>query len=251
MIVSNTLTKKELVFLEENGRLLVGEPIDTNTIQLSYLIENEASTYFTSIQEALGYQKNDVTASMFMKRLGFLAVNCFFSMTAFNKALIVHPENIWIDSCFEKDVWLPKIRFCKLEVEEAPLENREAWREKHFKRLFFDLYVPLIKRVSKDAKISRQTLWENVMLYIYWLYETVLPKLNVATNLKEDFQSLLEAPSFLFGMNRNPASYFYNEKVFIEKHQAEMRVRTTCCYYYQTNKEGARCSTCPLDCKVN
>jgi ferric iron reductase protein FhuF len=107
-----------------------------------------------------------------------------------------------------------------------------------------------MEQVAKEAKISRQTLWENVMLYVYWLYETVLPKLGETEFADEDFQALLDAPASFFGMNRNPAATFYSEKVYVEKHQATMRVRKTCCFYYQTNSSGARCSTCPLECRV-
>ncbi|WP_078379068.1 IucA/IucC family C-terminal-domain containing protein [Sutcliffiella halmapala] len=249
MSVSSVLTKDELSFLQENGRFAVGADFKGETVQLSALIENGTLDYLKSIQAALHAEKNDVTGSLLMKRLAFLAVNCLFSMTAFNKAIDVKPENIWIDSTVNNDIWLPKIRFKELKVVEAPSENREAWRKEIFVQLFQEVYAPLIEQLKKDAKVSRQTLWENVMLYIYWLYETVLPKLEQSTYLEEDFQSLLKASPHMFEMKRNPASQFYKEKTFVQKHQAEIRVRTTCCFYYRANDAGAHCSTCPLDCK--
>ncbi|WP_223701407.1 IucA/IucC family C-terminal-domain containing protein [Sutcliffiella deserti] len=245
------LTITEQDFLKDNCRLTVGEQVNKPTISLSSLIEHGTKDYLSSIQGALGANQLDVAASLLMKRLGFIAVNCFYSMTAFDKALKVAPENIWIDSSFEKKVWLPKIRFYQLKAVEPMFGERDKWREATFKQLFQTVYAPLIEQLAKDAKVSRQTLWENVMLYIYWLYETVLPKMNVTTNLQEDFQSLLQAPPSIFNMNRNPAAFFYKEKTFVKKHQTDLRVRTTCCFYYKANKEGSHCSTCPLECKGN
>lgn len=250
-IETTILRHTEQRFLEENGRLVVGRSSSPNSVKLASLLEEGAvCAYLDTIREDLGTDKNDVAASMMLKRLGFLAVNCLLSMSAFNKTLKIDPENIWLDSFYDKGTWLPKIRFYEIEMEEAPSEGRSDWRTRHFNSLFQGLFVPLIEQVAKEAKVSRQTLWENVMLYVYWLYETILPKLDVTEHATEDFQALLDAPSSLFGMNRNPAVTFYSEKVFVEKHQANIRVRKTCCFYYQTNTSGARCSTCPLECKV-
>ncbi|MGM0836172.1 MAG: IucA/IucC family C-terminal-domain containing protein [Bacillota bacterium] len=250
-IETTSLTQAEQRFLEENGRLVLGQSSSRNSVKLALLLEEGAvCSYLDTIREDLGTDKNDVAASLLMKRLGFLAVNCFMSMSAYDKTFKIDPENIWLDSFYDKGAWLPKIRFSYLEVETAPSLDRSSWRTRHFSSLFQGLFDPLIERVAKEAKISRQTLWENVMLYVYWLYETVLPKLDVTEHAIEDFQALLDAPASLFGMNRNPATTFYSEKVFVEKHQAKIRVRKTCCFYYQTNTSAARCSTCPLECKV-
>jgi ferric iron reductase protein FhuF len=250
-IETTSLTHTEQRFLEENGRLVVGDSSARESVKLSSLLEEGAvCAYLDKRQEDLGTDKNDVAASLLLKRLGFLAVNCLLSMSTYDKTFKINPERIWLDSSYDKGIWLPKIRFNELEVDAAPLIGRSEWRTRHFTSLFQGLYVPLIERVAKEAKISRQTLWENVMLYVYWLYETVLPKLEVTEHATEDFKALLEAPASLFEMNRNPAATFYSEKVYVEKHQAKIRVRKTCCFYYQTNTSGARCSTCPLECKV-
>lgn len=247
-----TLTKQEFRFLEESCRFVAGEAEVEDTIFLHSLIHDGTEAYLLKVQEALGTDEMDVAASLLMKRLGFLAVNCLLSMSAFNKTLKVDPSTIWIDSYVENDVWLPKLRYTKVQaVEVTAYDTREEWRVQHFKELFHDLFAPLIQRMSKVAKVSRQTLWENIVLYIYWMYESILPNIELDTPYQEeDFKSLLEANPALFGMKRNPAATFYNPKTFVEQHQAEMRMRTTCCYYYKTNSEGARCSTCPLNCNV-
>ncbi|MCG1021703.1 IucA/IucC family C-terminal-domain containing protein [Sutcliffiella horikoshii] len=247
-----TLTKQEFRFLEESCRFVAGEAEVEDTISLHSLIHDGTEAYLLKVQEALGTDEMDVAASLLMKRLGFLAVNCLLSMSAFNKTLKVDPSTIWIDSYVENDVWLPKLRYTKVQAVEVTAYNtREEWRVQHFKELFHDLFAPLIQRLSKVAKVSRQTLWENIVLYIYWMYESILPNIELDTPYQEeDFKSLLEADPALFGMKRNPAATFYKPKTFVEQHQAEMRMRTTCCYYYKTNSEGARCSTCPLNCNV-
>jgi ferric iron reductase protein FhuF len=247
----STLTQQEFRFLEESCRFTAGEAEVDETVSISMLINNGTKEYLEKVQEDLGTDEMDVAASLLMKRLGFLAVNCLFSMTAFNKALKMDPSAIWIDSYVENGIWLPKLRYKEVHVTEAPECNREEWRQHHYKELFGGIITPLIDRMAKEAKVSRQTLWENVMVYVYWLYETVLQKLEInEAELEEDFASLRAADPSFFGMNRNPAAAFYKPKTFVERHQAEIRVRSTCCYYYKTNEAGTRCSTCPLDCKV-
>lgn len=248
----STLTQQEFRFLEESCRFVAGESQVEDTISIRSLIEDGTVEYLQKVKHALGTEEMDVAASLLVKRLGFLAVNCLLSMTAFNKTLKVDPSTIWIDSYVEDDIWLPKLRYTEIQaVEVTSFETREEWRVQHFKELFNDVLNPLIQRMSKEAKVSRQTLWENIMLYIYWMYESILPNLELnAPYQEEDFKSLLEADPALFGMKRNPAATFYKPKTFVEQYQAEMRMRTTCCYYYKTNSEGARCSTCPLNCNV-
>ncbi|KMJ58882.1 hypothetical protein AB685_07335 [Bacillus sp. LL01] len=248
----STLTKQEFRFLEESCRFVAGEAQVEDTVSLHSLIHDGTEAYLMKVQHALGTDEMDVAASLLMKRLGFLAVNCLLSMTAFNKTLKVDPSTIWIDSYVENDIWLPKLRYTEVQaVEVTSFENREAWRQRHFEELFGGIFAPLINRMAKEAKVSRQTLWENVMLYIYWMYESILPNLEMDTpDQEEDFASLLKADPVVFGLKRNPSAAFYKPKTFVEQHQAEIRVRTTCCYYYKTNSEGSRCSTCPLNCKV-
>ncbi|WP_187442096.1 IucA/IucC family C-terminal-domain containing protein [Sutcliffiella horikoshii] len=248
----STLTEQEFRFLEESCRFVAGEAEVEDTISLHSLIYSGTESYLTKVKAGLGTNEMDVAASLLMKRLGFLAVNCLLSMTAFNKTLKVDPANIWIDSYVENDVWLPKLRYTEVQaVKVTKFETREEWRTQHFNELFNGVFAPLIQRMSKEAKVSRQTLWENVVLYIYWMYESILPNQQLdAPYQEEDFTSLLEADPALFGMKRNPAAMFYKPKTFVEQHQAEIRMRTTCCYYYKTNSEGTRCSTCPLNCNV-
>jgi hypothetical protein len=153
----STLTKQEFRFLEESCRFVAGEAQVEDTISLRSLMENGTEAYLQKVKHALGTEEMDVAASLLMKRLGFLAVNCLLSMTVFNKALKVDPSTIWIDSYVENDVWLPKLRYTEVQALEATtFENREAWRQHHFQELFGGVFTPLINRMAKEAQVSRQ-----------------------------------------------------------------------------------------------
>jgi hypothetical protein len=97
-----TLTKQEFRFLEESCRFVAGETEVEDTISLHSLIHDGTETYLLKVQDALGTDEMDVAASLLMKRLGFLAVNCLLSMSAFNKTLKVDPSTIWIDCYVER-----------------------------------------------------------------------------------------------------------------------------------------------------
>ena len=93
------------------------------------------------------------------------------------------------------------------------------------------------------------------MLFIFfWLYESVLPKLDdeeLRNRAKEDFHYLVyETPGSLFGnYHANPISRYYDNKMYNEHLQEEVRIRTTCCFNYMLDNSKNFCKTCPR--KIN
>lgn len=70
----------------------------------------------------------------------------------------------------------------------------------------------------KETNISKTILWENVAIYIYWLYEKDLlshENDEIRKRTKEDFHYLInEAPGNIFrNCNRNPLKKYYNDPV--------------------------------------
>lgn len=240
------LTNAELQFLEEKCRLTTKK--SKSSLSVKDLMEEGSLQFLKHIQPYIGSDKDYVTASLLMKRLALLSVNVLLSFSAYNKIMELKPETIHIDDYIEKELWLPKIRFEPLHMKEIVEEvgAREEARDQLFKILFFDIYTPIIERLSKVANVSRFTLWENVMIYIYWLYETLLPSIG-KEDIAGDFEALQYAPSQWFGLNKNPVKYFYSVKGTVA--EKAIRSRKTCCFYYETNEEKSRCKTCPLACR--
>ena len=205
--------------------------------------------YLEKVGAHIGSPNSKVTASIFVKRYAFVAVIYLYGISAWNKKLDPSLTNISLQTEKTDDLWLPTFYFHQTKMEEAE-KSRDQWREKALKEFFSKNIHVLIEQVSKVTKQSKHILWENIAIYLFWLYETVLPKIEdeeIQTRAKGDFRYLIsEAPETLFGNEHtNPIKRYYHKKVYIKDLQEEVRVRTTCCVSYLLQGTPNRCKTCP------
>lgn len=226
------------------------------SIAVSDLLDKEKLQNFLSkLQDTIDAPDKAVTASMFLKRYGFFAVLSLYSMTILDKQLNVSCENVSIETEFNNEisVWLPNFRLTSLECD-SPLENRQQWRDKYLNSLFSEHIHLVIDVLSREAKISKFILWENIAIYIFWLYDMLLEDEQFnkhRATIEEDYKYIVEtAKGNLFGpYNRNPITRYYTKKMYFPEHDKEIRVRKTCCFYYQTTSQSDHCLTCPIICK--
>jgi ferric iron reductase protein FhuF len=212
-----------------------------NPVKLQELFEG-------GLQIKLNTDNHRVIGSMLIKRYAFLASLALNAMSLFDKGINSAIHNIILQTDENDPLWLPKFYFEDQEVT-IPAMNRVQWRKAVVQNLFMDNIEKVIMAISKEAKISKLILWENIAIYIFWMYETVLqdPSLpdDTAIQVRDDFQFVvMEAPPQLFGAKaRNPLTQFYLPK------QNDIRMRKTCCLFYLTSKNNDRCQTCPIECK--
>lgn len=204
-------------------------------------------TYLEAVKPKIHSDRLNVTGSLFVKRYAFLAALTLYSMTVFEKGLNTEPENMSLESDDEDPLWLPSFYFRKLECS-VPGENRDEWRDEVLRSLFKNHLSRLVLTVSKEARISKMILWENVGLYIVWMYETLLankPECVTIEQIQEDYEYVVrKADGSLFGEGlKNPF-----QSLFREQHSGGARIRQTCCLYYLTSEKRDRCSTCPKHC---
>lgn len=210
-----------------------------NKFNVADLLNEEfLADFIKNLADSIGAPSEKVAASIFIKRYAFLAVFSLFSMSALNKKINMSLENIEMESAERGKAWLPLFSLKDFSVEKWQGEERHEWRKDVVKDLFAKNIYPIIDQLEKVFKISKLILWENIAVYIFWLYETEL-------NENEDFHFLMfEAEGELFGpLKRNPF-----QKYFSEKNVEGIRIRKTCCYSYQL-PPGKRCKTCP--CNLN
>ena len=247
------LTATEIAILT-NYRFVDSEP--DNDIQIDFrpfTDESAMGAYLERFNEGLKAPDAKTAASVFMKRHAFLAVLYLYSMTAFNKRLDVSPENIILADAIKDGLWLPGFYLKNKSTDVCPSDQREEWRKEAVRHLFIDNLSPVMDAISKSAKISKLILWENVAVYIFWLYEKILGESDdtlVKERAAEDFSFLVEsAPGKLFGRHhKNPIARFYRKPVYEEETDSFIRVRETCCYSYKLKEKGRYCKTCPRTC---
>jgi ferric iron reductase protein FhuF len=195
--------------------------------------------FMKNLADSIGAPSERAAASIFIKRYAFIAVISLFAMTAGNKRMNLSLDNIEMEEAERGKDWLPTISLRDPSIEEWDGENRNEWRKRVYIDLFANNIYPIIEHFEKTFKVSKLILWENIAVYLFWLYESEL-KESDNPNVLSDFRFLInEAEGYLFGRyNLNPIQKYYSEK-----NQDEVRIRKTCCFTYQLGSK--RCKTCP------
>ncbi|RSD28355.1 siderophore-iron reductase FhuF [Mesobacillus subterraneus] len=247
------LTPKEIAILG-NYRFVTSEPGNEVELDFSMLVKKESMSHYLKLfQEELRAPDMKTAASVFMKRHAFLAVLYLYSMSAFNKKLNVDPDNIILADAIKDGLWLPEFYLKSKQTIPCPDGQREEWRKEAVRHLFEDNLFPVMDTLSRMARISKLILWENVSVYIFWLYEKILSQLEdeeIKARAEADFFYLLmSAPGKLFGNNqKNPMARYYSEPVYHEESDSYIRMRKTCCFSYRLKEKGGLCKTCPRTC---
>lgn len=224
-------------------RLTTEKKASQLSIQVKDLLdENKMREYLDLLGGHMEAANSKAAGSIFMKRYAFLAVIFLYTMTYKNEKLLISFDNLSIETDEKEDVWLPQFYFSHLESETAA-QDRAIWRRNCLETLFKEHLYPIIHCVSRVAKVSKLILWENIAIYIFWLYETVLQHNEIA---EEDFYFIVsEAEGSLFGnYHENPLKKYFTEKLYLENAEKEIRRRKSCCYNYLT-KSKQHCTSCP------
>lgn len=218
-----------------------------NSFKIADLLDkNYLEDFIKSLAYTLGAPSEKTAASIFIKRYAFIAVISLYAMTVGNQKINLAIDNIEMEKAERGKDWLPKLSLRDRTVEEWNGKDRAEWRKTVYRDLFANNIYPLIVQLEKTCNISRLILWENISVYLFWLYETEL-KDSKNPNVGSDFRFLIiEADGELFGRyHLNPLQKYYTEKKFLEEYQEEVRVRKTCCFSYQLQSSPKRCKTCP------
>lgn len=216
-------------------------PKQGNSFKIGSLLDKAyAKEFMNKLAYSIGAPSERTAASIFIKRYAFIAVISLFAMTTSNKKMNLSLDNVEMEEAELGKDWLPMISMEDAAIETWNGIDRPKWREKVYHELFAENIYPIIEHFEKTFKVSKLVLWENIAVYLFWLYETEL-KGNNNPNVEDDFHFLiLKAEGRLFGRyHLNPIAKYYSEKMS----EDEIRIRKTCCFTYQLGSK--RCKTCP------
>ncbi|MFD2215954.1 IucA/IucC family C-terminal-domain containing protein [Metabacillus endolithicus] len=243
------LTKEELYSLTKY-RIITEKKTNGSIIKGADLLQQKhlTSLYDEILQYKLNTNKHSVIGSMLVKRYAFLAALVLYCMTSYDKGINSSINNLSLQTDDDDPIWLPSFYFNNLVVT-TPDTDRNSWREAVITALFKDNISIIINNVSKASKVSKSILWENIAIYIFWMYESLLEDESISdemkSKIKEDFSYvIIHAPAEAFGLkDKNPLTMYFHDK------KNNVRKRSTCCLFYYTSKNGDRCQTCPIECK--
>lgn len=250
--VLSSFNSDQMDYLIQHFRLMTSLSQDTilSTPSIDLLNETKCSAYLDKLEGVFTSPINYVKASLFAKRYSYMIIaSSLYAMTMYNKAFNYSVENCQIESVYDNNIWLPNVRLTDWHVTEPEECSRNEWRDEVVKTIFAGHIAKVWRTLSKTANIPIATLWENTAIYVYWLYEKRIGEAATEQQkcrIDEDFHYLLHtAPAALFGLTKNPLARFNSPQYTVSTSDQQIRVRKTCCYYYQISPDETCCSTCP------
>jgi ferric iron reductase protein FhuF len=246
-----SLTEEQWALLEQY-RFLKGIPSGSGGTEASGLLFDEGKMvrYLEDRFALMGSSELKTAGSLFMKRYAFVAALGMLAATCWNRKLNLSPGNlVLVDYVNDNGLWLPRIHLKDPSVWEF---TSPAEKDEFIHSLFSGHLDKMVGVLNRSVKLPDLILWENVAVYLFWIYENEAFTTERDQKLHDFAQLLSDENSRWFGeYKKNPLKEYYTEKVKVEGLDDEIRVRKTCCYSYRLeNGEQFRCKTCPQTCKV-
>lgn len=188
-----------------------------------------------------------VAASQLAKQYSFsVALPALYAMSALNERINFSLDNVLIHIGTQDQT---SFELHLRDWETISLQgDRGVKREQLLKTLFTHHISPLWNHLQQLTGISRFVLWENLAVYVYWLYEEKLNMNETGADsfARDDFHHLLfNVPSGMFQEKIQPLKHFYHPPDRSSGSEKPVRFRKTCCLYYLTNAGRKCCSNCP------
>ena len=190
-----------------------------------------------------------VSGSQFSKKYAFLMIAPFFaSFTLFDQVMNFRSNNCELIPDDERGLLFPRLQLKKNDVVSVARMDRKEAVHQALEVVFNGNLRPVLESINEVASVPMPVLWENTAVYFYWLYETKLHSHDLeipSSKIQEDFELILEASGEYFGQCENPLKKYYHPKKRLLKTNPPVRVRKTCCLYFEVNPERTFCKTCP------
>ncbi|WP_029268400.1 IucA/IucC family C-terminal-domain containing protein [Virgibacillus alimentarius] len=246
-MLSNKLSTEEIQTLTK-FRLTQKVHKASNPIRLERMLRRDGLVNVLAlISEQMGAPSYKVAASMLSKRMAFYAVIHLYTMSAFNKRLLVDRENVLLTEQAPSNLWLPDFYLGNMKVEEER-NDRRKWIDEIIWHVFKETLTPIVERLSEQVTLPKRVMWENIHQYVSWIFHKMRnssSRETIKNQLDRDFHYILQtADGYLFGIDGgNPFARLYG-RMDVKK---IVETRKTCCLaYLLKDNPPNRCKTCPI-----
>ncbi|TFB22803.1 hypothetical protein E3U55_06085 [Filobacillus milosensis] len=239
------LLKSEKIYLKDNFRMV--DYAENVSVTLDQLLDEEfLLEYLQDIKSEFNTESIFVAGSQLMKRLGFnIVLPSLYLLTVHDLKLDMDFGRTGIVPNTVGDKWLPNLCLDEFIVEKVDPAKREEERREVVEELFSKM-DELVNVFNKVSRVPRPNLWENISIYVYWLYETKLKEerfVGLLERVDEDYKFLIRGMSAeVFSDDCNQLTNFYWGRRIEDDGK---RIRRTCCFYYGANSDRKCCKTCP------
>ncbi|MDF2947165.1 MAG: hypothetical protein K0S51_1844 [Bacillales bacterium] len=228
----------DIRLLEENYRLTFeNNDCELTTEIISLLDKNNLILYFERLKDLTNTNSDKVVASLFVKRYSFSVLIALYSMSKLNSRLNFSINNISIVTSQNCDAnWIPSFKFKNIEFANLEGSKREFLREEVLNDIFKENVDVVFTHINKSVGLSKSVMWENLYVYIQWMYKNLIKTNDVSDEVLDDWNYITKvAPGTLFGKYpENPLSKFLLSEN-----------RKTCCLAYLSNGKTKYCKKCP------
>jgi siderophore-iron reductase FhuF len=254
--VFTPLKQDELSYLIEKFRMqpeATGHPLSIEALKLHQ--PHHLKTFLERLKEYLCAPNLTTTASIFSKRYSYLiAVPTLYSMSVFRKKLDASLENAIIEQSVTESGWLPGLRLRKNLLSVFTDNEIDERRKATIQMLFKENLNVIWSKVAEQVNITKNLLWENTAVYVYWLFESTLqgpyPE-DTKDRVRKDFDYLIyKATGEMFGETENPLRTYFHSKKNVQWSESKVRVRKTCCLAHTMPESAGYCITCPCKSSV-
>ncbi|SFX02952.1 Ferric iron reductase protein FhuF, involved in iron transport [Thermoactinomyces sp. DSM 45891] len=215
---------------------------------LSDLLEEKPrEQVLRQIKDLLGTANLSVASSMLVKRISFAFLIPLALFSLYQKRVTGSTWNVSLLTPLESDsLWVPSIVMDLSEVQEVNAENRSSERTELFRWMFQQHFAPWVNGIRCSVNISEITLWENVFVYIKWMYQTMrgeASSVECKRQIEEDYQALISDPTLSLDQKGTNPFIAFSQESFTHN-------RKTCCLAYLTSLRPQHCKTCPVNCSA-
>ena len=207
--------------------------------------EKQPALHFHDIQDLIRYAKErsgtdsaSVAVSMLIRRYSFFVTAQFYMFS--KHSLIwdgsVHDVGILDDA--GDDNWLPEFLMKPNSWSRVSEEERFPLLQALLKKYGSNVLEPL----SKEGKVPKLVLWENIWSYLVWMYDGLEGQEQDRDRAKKDVAILLGDEVWSSIERRSPFKRFIGDQTLQESMNPYKRV--TCCLYCKIDGMP-ECAYCP------
>ncbi|WP_172373677.1 hypothetical protein [Sporosarcina jiandibaonis] len=195
------------------------------------LSDSGSKLLFEKIHSMTGTSTNAVSASVYLRRYGFFIAAQLHIMSEHNLLWTGELDDISLFTNSDTILFsIPSKGFRNVQNRGEDI------------RFILEKYGhPVVTYFSKQAKISKLILWENIWGYVLWMYSMLLQENSPSAQY--DLTVLLDDETWKPAMRRSPFKQFIKNQPAVDA-MANYK-RMTCCLYKEL-PSTEQCPYCPL-----
>lgn len=191
----------------------------------------------------------DVSATYFCGMFGMTCSAYISMLSLYNVAIPVTTDHLNIQFYRNEQYHFDNIAFKLTSEEWNEGEGSESWRRTQIEDFFRTIVTPTLEQISEVAGIRIRELWGQLVVGLDFGFNKGLGLAKTKdqeARLRSDYNWLTnDASPTVFNSKKNALNFPYMKVENPQDPNDFLRIKPTCCLYYQTEGAKNKCYTCP------